>query len=294
MNITHPLDRPLNQADLILYCTHRSQSVGISTIKGDLAAIRNWHVERGWDWPDSKNRKREWPMLDRVLRGIEIKQGPKTKDKRKPISLTMLQELVNQANFDNFNDRAIACIMILLFFGLFRISELCSDSPMKQLCFKDITFHPSVLQPQYVKFKLPCTKSSQIHGEEVVMGITENRLCPVNAIYYVLLLRQKHILKQNPIPPTQTQPVFMFENNKPILRSHIRNKLKDWLKACKYDTKDYNTHSFRIGGATLLAKNGVSKAFIKAIGRWKSDVFMSYVRPCDVDIAALSKKFYNP
>ena len=40
----------------------------------------------------------------------------------------------------------------------------------------------------------------------------------------------------------------------------------------------FDTHSFRILGASLLMSLGFSEAFIKAMGRWASDIAQLYMR----------------
>jgi len=41
----------------------------------------------------------------------------------------------------------------------------------------------------------------------------------------------------------------------------------------------YNTHSFRIGGATSAAEADVSQATIQQLGRWRSQAYRCYIRP---------------
>ena len=41
----------------------------------------------------------------------------------------------------------------------------------------------------------------------------------------------------------------------------------------------YNTHSFRIGRATQLAKDNETEATIKSTGGWKSAAYNKYIRP---------------
>jgi len=41
----------------------------------------------------------------------------------------------------------------------------------------------------------------------------------------------------------------------------------------------YNTHSFRIGGATSAAGVGTSQATIQQLGRWHSQAYQHYIRP---------------
>ena len=42
----------------------------------------------------------------------------------------------------------------------------------------------------------------------------------------------------------------------------------------------YGAHSLRIGGATALAYSGAPEHVIKALGRWRSDAYLRYLREC--------------
>lgn len=45
-----------------------------------------------------------------------------------------------------------------------------------------------------------------------------------------------------------------------------------------YDNMSLDTHSFRIGGASLAAQAGVASSVIRKIGRWKSTCFLKYIK----------------
>lgn len=65
-------------------------------------------------------------------------------------------------------------------------------------------------------------------------------------------------------------PLFSHLNGKYITRNQFLSVLRSALKFSGYDTSNFNTHSFRIGGATFLASQGKSEAFVKMRGRWQS------------------------
>lgn len=56
------------------------------------------------------------------------------------------------------------------------------------------------------------------------------------------------------------------------------------------DTQLYNTHSFRIGAATVARNAGMSIVDIKSLGRWKSDAYQHYIRTSPKELASLSKQ----
>ena len=59
------------------------------------------------------------------------------------------------------------------------------------------------------------------------------------------------------------------------------------------DHRKFNTHSFRIGGATSAKWAGVSDSHLKALDRWRSDAYLKYVRLSPKDLARLSKSLVS-
>ena len=69
------------------------------------------------------------------------------------------------------------------------------------------------------------------------------------------------------------------------------------LKRCAacldLDSSRFSGHSFRIGGATSLARRGVPDYIIKMLGRWKSKAFRVYCRLDTVRLAYASRYFVS-
>ena len=59
---------------------------------------------------------------------------------------------------------------------------------------------------------------------------------------------------------------------------YITRQLKGALAFCDLDCSSYKSLSVRIGAPSLAAKNGMSDAQIRGLGRWKSDAFKLYIR----------------
>ena len=60
--------------------------------------------------------------------------------------------------------------------------------------------------------------------------------------------------------------------------SHLNQAIKATAVRKNLDPGRFESKSLRIAGACVLAANNVPNYIIKMAGRWKSDVFMRYIR----------------
>ena len=84
-------------------------------------------------------------------------------------------------------------------------------------------------------------------------------------------------------------PLFLLPNNQSLTRALFSSALKKAFQELHMDHRKFNTHSFRIGAATSAKRAGVSDSHLKALGRWRSDAYLKYVRLSPKDLARLSK-----
>lgn len=73
-------------------------------------------------------------------------------------------------------------------------------------------------------------------------------------------------------------PLFLNPDNTPVSRKCFAELLSLSLKAYGLDSTRYKGHSFRIGAASFAAERGISNEQIRAMGRWKSNAFLKYIR----------------
>ena len=95
----------------------------------------------------------------------------------------------------------------------------------------------------------------------------QSTFCPVDIFLQYLSLRgSKH------------GPLFVFVDGSPVTRAFFSDKLSMTIKYCVLDPSRYKGHSFRIGAASYAADSGMSHTEIRALGRWKSNAFLKYIR----------------
>jgi len=110
-----------------------------------------------------------------------------------------------------------------------------------------------------------------VQGREYKIGIYKrvvSECCPVIKLQNYLKVRGE-----------QHGCLFVHPNNTPISRSQFIAILNAALSFIGLSPSIYKGHSFRIGSATLALQEGKSDAQIRALGRWRSNAFLKYLRP---------------
>jgi hypothetical protein len=107
-------------------------------------------------------------------------------------------------------------------------------------------------------------------GEQVVVDVyqTGTDICPVRAVK-----------KWRAVTGGQSedQPAFVFESGWPVTGANFNAVLKERLGEM-LEGMQITSHSFRIGAASRLGQLGVSDTEVKAMGRWGSRAFETYLR----------------
>ena len=121
-------------------------------------------------------------------------------------------------------------------------------------------------------------------GVDVPLGDGIGKIDPVNLILHMVSLRKKIAGRSKKLAIRPDNFLFCLENGTPLSRADIRVYLKALVKKCGWDEKRYTSYSFRIGGATSLAKRGIPSYKIQIMGRWRSDCYKTCIRYDHKDI----------
>ena len=86
--------------------------------------------------------------------------------------------------------------------------------------------------------------------------------------------------KQYQLVAKQSACYFTHRSGEPLTVTYVRKTLVKVLKLVGLNPTEYNTHSFRVGRATDMFKQGYSpEAQVCKAGRWNSKADKKYIKP---------------
>ena len=93
-------------------------------------------------------------------------------------------------------------------------------------------------------------------------------------------------------PPAHTQlmQLFQYKDGRPLTKKTFVDEVRRLLESASTgNTSSYSGHSFQIGAATSAAMAGAPDWQINAMGRWKSDFVVRYIRHDSSAMKGLAK-----
>ena len=195
--------------------------------------------------------------------------GPKTQNVLQPITGVILHRLLRAIPFATplrYDQLLYSALFLISYHACMRAGEVVhSGTSSHTLQVSQI----SVVEGKGLQISFLSYKHNKGQQPKMVLKPQVGLFCPVAALQSFLKIRGKG-----------DGPLFLKKNGRPLKRLEFSNFLKECLELEGLPAKQFNTHSFRIGRATQLARDKASEATIKATGRWKSNAYQKYIRPC--------------
>ena len=233
-----------------------------ATAKSYLNALRSFHLESGFCTVVFDD-----PRIDLVIRGGKRVYGEGIKRLRFPLTASILLRIVNQIRLDEegINVKSALCVAFAAFL---RSGEFTWDVWSEQ-------HHKSHLSRKHVSFNtnsitltLPTSKTDPYQkGATIHLTSSSSPLCPVAALTQLF----------NTYPCSPFQPLFTRPHGQPFTKQFLLLKIRELLLRAGIPTVGFSGHSIRKGAAVTAAANGISRADIKLLGRWKSDAVDIYI-----------------
>ena len=125
-------------------------------------------------------------------------------------------------------------------------------------------------QGKQFQVRLRQSKTNQCGPPQLVhISAINTTSCPVKAMYNYLKIKPRN---------NNNNCLFCHADGSPLSRYQFGAVLSKVIRSLQLNEAIFKTHSFRIGAATWLAKQGFSDDTIKKMGRWTSDSFKKYIR----------------
>lgn len=247
------------------YLVHlRERGLAPRTIQGQLAAITFFSKVHGF--PD--------PCTFRARRAIEgwKRSTPRAPDSRRPITFEVLAGLTDHLPGvckSHYEAVMFQAAFTLAFFGALRVGEIVANSKV------EATNHPLDVQDisvgqAGVTVSIRRSKTDQkARGARFQLAPLQGLgPCPWRACKAFLAIR-----------PRQVGPLFIHRDGSFLSRYQFTGVLRAGLATLGLPPREFGPHSFRIGAATSAAGMGLQPGSIRAIGRWRSGAYRSYIRP---------------
>lgn len=203
--------------------------------------VRKSHCEGDSGGPEEEPISRKEPITPEMLLQI-------AKAMSEPPSLMEIRLLV---------------ICLLAFSGFLRFNEVvglrCCDVQIKE---------------DHMVVKVLSSKTDQYReGADVVIARSGTLICPVARVeqyFRIAGLNQLSTQKLIRAVSKSTKGEKLREGGS-LSYTRVRELVAGKLGELGHDPSLFGTHSFRAGGATLAANNGVGDRLFKRHGRWKSE-----------------------
>ena len=246
---------PANSGQVLLYISDLyQQGLTAPTIQSKMSAITYYH--KLMSLPDPLDSF----IVQKALLGV--KKLASSVDHRLPVTLSMLQQLMEKASKVTSSDyytHMLRAMMCLSFFALLRPGEVTSSA--NNLLFENIDLSDQQITITFVHFKHHKGKPVTI-----VIPSQQHAPCPVATLATYIEARTSY-----------PGPLFCHPGGRPISYLTYMTWFKNLLRYLGV-RQVYGLHSFRIGAATLAASLNISSVMIQKMGRWQSNAYERYIR----------------
>ena len=258
---------PLSELTLQRFVACQAFRLAHRTIKVYLAGIQFWSTSMG-----ANTFMHQMPRLYYTMRAIRRRQGSSAcRPRRLPITIHHLRRIhrsLSGMHYNRVEQAMFRAASSLAFFGLLRVSEYTSSQrhsfdPEYTLLRSDVRFN-SEFTIMYITIKASKTDPFR-QGCTIRLAKLVDPLCPIFNMRAFLSVRPR------------TSPVLFSASPQSFL---IRQDMVNLIRNCGLGI-NFNTHSFRIGGASAAAAAGIADSQIQILGRWSSNAYRRYLHLSD-------------
>jgi integrase len=225
------------------------QTHKITSLRPFVSAINNAYLDNKWD-ALARNH-----LYNKCIKGLHNQFARSDESKpKKSLSIKSMKQIATTIDKESFEDCRDWAAAVFAFFALLRRSEYTNGALLKKNVSRG---------KEGIEITITRSKTSNV-PQKVAMSRRKDELCPILAYNQYVKVRGKAD-KDDPFFKEKKDQVIPMSGEKFIHR--IRQR---YGQVTGKDAKLIAGHSFRRGGATAMAKAGLSTDMIKQQGRWRS------------------------
>ena len=273
---------------LSLYCAYliKIKNRQSSTVRSYISAIKKVLTNDGYQWDN------DLIVFNTITKTCKLHYD--TIKPRFPIRHKFLEVIFceTQRKFALLNQPFLEILYVtaylLLYFGMMRVGEVAAGD--HSILARNIHYSK---QEKKIMIMLYTSKTHSLADEPQQIRISENNhievqshnrkwneftkvnhrnnFCPVKWFNRYVKVRGGGYLNKS-------EQFFIFSDGSPLTARHLRSTLRQIIQKLGLNKKLYDVHSFRIGRATDLFRQGISVEKIKELGRWKSNAVYKYLK----------------
>jgi hypothetical protein len=257
---------------LALWVDYKGRFISVDTIRGYLAGIARFHVERGLADPAADSK-----LVEKTLHALALKFPHPPPAQKFALTLPILRSILHLFDFRLHNDRVLwACTCIAVYLALRGGSFLwkgSGPSPIRWEHFRRVNsaYHMfTITHSTKQRWKLGFTRPTFANGSPT---------CPIAAFdtYSAGLGVNRKLAGLS---------LFQWDDGSPVCRIGWLRRLGAILSFAGYDGSSLGIISCRRGCALSLAFANGSDTRTMFAGRWKTNCFRRYI-PDELRSAAL-------
>ena len=259
------LQFPTDKFMLCTYAASDAACLSPNTIQNQLTSLKAWHNAHNATWKGGVH-------LCVIVNGTKNMAPSSSKlPPQLPITITVLQLLIDNLDLTEPMDAAIAVCALIAFWGQCWLGELLSSSSTNlSVTSKPARVHFTCFLCNHNTHTLllPQTKIKQA-GEKIVLTSQLGSLNPISCIKAHLLTNKL----------ANGLPLLAFSTPSgpcALTKSAFLTRCNQIWSTFRYPHT--TSHSFHIGGTTELLTAGVPPDIVKIMGQWSSDSFLCYWR----------------
>ena len=253
-----------------------------ATIKKYLTGLKSHHIDIGCYSSDIDNVFSHG-QVERAYRGIKLSEHTEDRLRKLPVTKDVLLPILKTLDTSSIHGANVHAAFCLAYAGFLRLGEFTYEfgaTRDPQFSQYHVTRRSITFSADGLALYLPASKTDPFRlGVTILVAAADGEACPLRSL--------KNLYNVDP----QSHDHPLFKAGHKFSRDTVNTKLKDAMREAGIYRPPHLGFSFRAGAATDAKRAGMPDSDIQLLGRWKSDVFLTYIHTDEAMVLNTSRRF---